>query len=171
MIVLPPTALTRMSIAPNSCSTEPTVAVDVGFVKRVAQAAMRPAAGLAQRRDSPVEPLLVVVDGDDDRTLARHDVGGGAADAAGRRGDQRDLVLKAHPLPLSRLPALSAALTRWRGLTRGVRRARGGQGCNSGVAGGTHRDGLENRRRQQARRLADPARWIVLIVVASMPPE
>ena len=76
--------------------------VDIGFVERVAQAAMRPPAGLAQRRDGPVEPLLVVIDGDDDRALARHDVGGGAADAARRRGDQRDLVLKAHPFPLSR---------------------------------------------------------------------
>ena len=40
---------------------------------------MRPPASLLQLRDGAIEPLLVVVDGDDDGALARHDVGGGAA--------------------------------------------------------------------------------------------
>src|SRR4051794_24360007 len=124
MIVLPPTALTRMSIAPNSCSTEATVAstsVSSSALHRrrcarpplsrnsatvrssrssLLSTATTTAPSLpANRGEGGVEPLLIVIAGDDARALARHDVGGGATDAARRRGNQRDLVLKAHRFP------------------------------------------------------------------------
>ena len=74
--------------------------VDLGRVQRVDQLAFdlaaRLAAGLAQRRYRLVEAALVIVDGDHRRALARHDRGGGAADAVRRGADQRHLVPEAH---------------------------------------------------------------------------
>jgi hypothetical protein len=62
---------------------------------------VRPPASRAQRRNRRVEPALVDVDGDHDRPLSGHDVGGGAADAARRRGDDYDPVGKAHGFLIS----------------------------------------------------------------------
>ena len=62
---------------------------------------MRPAAGAAQCRDRGLEPVRVIVDADDDRAFPRHDLGGGAADAVGEGGDDRDLVGEPHGSPLS----------------------------------------------------------------------
>ena len=87
--VLPPTALTRMSMRPWSRATSATSRVDLRRVQRVDQLALdlaaRLAAGLAQRRHRLVQAALVIVDGDHRRAFARHDRGGGAADAV-RRG-------------------------------------------------------------------------------------
>ena len=97
--------------------------IDLRRVERVTQPGVRPPAGLAQFCHRPVEPLRVVVDRDDDPAFARDNVGGGAADAARRRGDQRHLVLKAHPSPFRKGPCLCML---------GARPARERGGCNSG---------------------------------------
>ena len=96
MIVLPPTALTRMSIAPNSWATDATSEFDLGRVERIGAAPVRPPAGRAQPRHGRVEPARVIVDGNHDAPFARHDIGGGAPDPARRRSDDRHLVGKAH---------------------------------------------------------------------------
>ena len=41
----------------------------------------------------------MIVDADDDRTLARHDLGGSTADPVGKGGDQRDLAGEPHRFP------------------------------------------------------------------------
>src|SRR5271170_3593228 len=124
MIVLPPTALTRMSIAPNSCATETTSA---STWVALSTSVRRPCARRAQCGNGRVESIVVIIDGDHDRSLARHDVGGSAADPARRRGNDRDLVGEAHGFlhfyrypcrgrPSPRRGSLSPA----RGIERGV---------------------------------------------------
>ena len=86
--------------------------LDLGSVEGVGAAGMGPAARRPQRCDGLVEPALVVVDADHDRPFAGHDVGGGAPDAAGDGGDERDSVGKPHvsssvflPIPVPVVPA------------------------------------------------------------------
>ncbi len=69
MIVLPPTALTRMSTPPNSLLDRGDRCIDLSCVERIAEPAVRRAAGAAQCRDASVEPVPVIVDADDDRRL------------------------------------------------------------------------------------------------------
>src|SRR6516165_3318900 len=59
------------------------------------------AAYTAQCGYSAFEAIGVIIDTDHCRTLAGHDLGGGAANAVGECGDYSDLVLEAHGSPLS----------------------------------------------------------------------
>jgi hypothetical protein len=93
-------------------------------VGRIAEPAVGPAAAVAQCRHRGLEPPRVIVDADDDRTLARHDLGGSPPDAVGTGGDQRDFVREPHgsPLPSRPLPMHSDS----------NRAARERSRCNSG---------------------------------------
>ena len=70
-------------------------------IEGVAKPPVRRPAGAAQGGDRLVEAVLMIVDADDDRTFARHDLGGGTADPVGEGGDQRDLAGEPHRFPLS----------------------------------------------------------------------
>ena len=70
--------------------------LDRSAVERVDGARVDAPAGRGHFGHRIGEPRLVVVDGHDNRPLARHDVGGGAADAARRGGDDRDAVRETH---------------------------------------------------------------------------
>ena len=65
MIVLPPTALTRMSMPPNSLAPPRDQRIDLGLVERVAEPAVRPPAGGGDLGDGLLQPLRIVVDADD----------------------------------------------------------------------------------------------------------
>jgi hypothetical protein len=73
--------------------------VDLARVEHVGASRMGAPAGRAQFGDGIVKPALVDINRDHDRPLARHDAGGGAADPARRRSDDRYFAGKAHPLP------------------------------------------------------------------------
>ena len=108
MIVLPPTALTRMSIVAAFLRRPTRPARSTCASSSASQSwPCGAAAGVARSRPSPCPaarrwlstPTI-------DRPFARHDVGGGPADAAGDGGDQRDLVLEPHRFPRSDLAGI-----------------------------------------------------------------
>src|SRR5262249_13670613 len=65
-------------------------------IERVRDAAVGAPAAVTDRGRRLVEPSRVDVDADDDAPFAADDLRRGLADAAGSRGDERDLVLEAH---------------------------------------------------------------------------
>ena len=67
------------------------------------------AAGRRDLGDRRIQPLAIGIDGGDAAALAPDDVGGGAADAARRCRDERDLALEPHRAPPSLVPWLSVA--------------------------------------------------------------
>src|SRR5215472_3563966 len=71
---------------------------------------MRSAARSAQCCDRRFQAIRVIVDADDDRTFARHDLGGRPADTVCECGNDRDLVGEPHGCPLfSQLLPMHAA--------------------------------------------------------------
>ena len=75
--------------------------VNLPLIEGVAETPVGNAADPAQGGNRGFEPVRVVIDADDDRALAGHDLGSGTADAVGKGGDDRDFVREAHGSPLS----------------------------------------------------------------------
>ena len=71
MIVLPPTALTRMSILPKRLAASATTLSTWRLVERIGVVGMGLAAGCRDLGDGRVQPLAIVVDGGDASALAR----------------------------------------------------------------------------------------------------
>ena len=99
MIVLPPTAFTRMSTRPCCSTTRRTTSVHLRGVERVGDDPVRRPAVTRDRGDGFVQQALVAIDEHHGAALASHDLGRRAADAAASGGDEGHSVSKSHRAP------------------------------------------------------------------------
>jgi hypothetical protein len=96
MIVLPPTALTRMSIRPSSRTTPSTAACTWAASSAFAVTPPGASAGIPEGGHDLLQAPLIGVDPYHGPAAATDDLGSCLADSAGRRRDERHLPRESH---------------------------------------------------------------------------